>query len=101
MPDGGAYPRDWRTHHPTAATAVDFEPWTPKPGLWFQWDAVTSDKHLNFAQRVKALLKMHGRAAVVVPDTCSAKVAQARLSDASSCTSATFTPCCACRRAFC
>jgi type I restriction enzyme M protein len=30
--------------------------------------ATTSNKQLNFAQHVKTLLKMHGRAAVVVPD---------------------------------
>jgi type I restriction enzyme M protein len=30
--------------------------------------ASTSNKQLNFVQHVKALLKMHGRAAVVVPD---------------------------------
>jgi type I restriction enzyme M protein len=30
--------------------------------------ATTSNKQLNFVQHVKTLLKMHGRAAVVVPD---------------------------------
>jgi type I restriction enzyme M protein len=30
--------------------------------------ATTSNKHLNFLQHVKSLLKIHGRAAIVVPD---------------------------------
>lgn len=35
-----------------------------RPDLW----TTTSNKQLNFIQHVKALLKIHGRAAVVVPD---------------------------------
>jgi type I restriction enzyme M protein len=35
-----------------------------RPDFW----ATTSNKQLNFLQHVKALLKVHGRAAVVVPD---------------------------------
>ena len=35
-----------------------------RPDFW----ATTSNKQLNFVQHVRTLLKMHGRAAVVVPD---------------------------------
>ena len=35
-----------------------------RPDFW----TTTSNKQLNFVQHVKSLLKMHGRAAVVVPD---------------------------------
>ena len=35
-----------------------------RPDFW----ATTSNKRLNFLQHVRTLLKMHGRAAVVVPD---------------------------------
>jgi type I restriction enzyme M protein len=35
-----------------------------RPDFW----ATTSNKQLNFLQHVKALLKVHGRAAVVIPD---------------------------------
>ena len=35
-----------------------------RPDFW----ATTSNKQLNFLQHVRSLLKMHGRAAIVVPD---------------------------------
>lgn len=35
-----------------------------RPDFW----TTTSNKQLNFVQPVKSLLRMHGRAAVVVPD---------------------------------
>ena len=35
-----------------------------RPDFW----TTTSNKQLNFVQHVKSLLKIHGRAAVVVPD---------------------------------
>ena len=35
-----------------------------RPDFW----TTTSNKQLNFVQHVKSMLKIHGRAAVVVPD---------------------------------
>jgi len=52
--------------------------------------ASTSNKQLNFVQHVKTLLKINGRAAVVVPDNVLFEVGQARRSGASCCRSATF-----------
>ena len=66
-----------------------------RPDFW----TTTSNKQLNFVQHVKSLLKIHGRAAVVVPDNVLFEGARARPSGRSSCTSATSTRCCGCRRA--
>jgi type I restriction enzyme M protein len=53
----------------------------------------TSNKQLNFVQHVKTLLAIGGRAAVVVPDTCSSRAARGRRSGGSSSRSATCTRC--------
>ena len=39
--------------------------------------ATTSNKQLNFLQHVKTLVKINGRAAIVVPDSCSSSRAGA------------------------
>ena len=55
----------------SSITVVNAEGGTGRQSLTYNrpdfWTA-TSNKQLNFVQHVKALLKVHGRAAVVVPD---------------------------------
>src|SRR3989442_11480527 len=64
-----------------------------RPDFW----TTTSNKQLNFVQHVKSMLKIHGRAAVVVPDNvlfeggAGEKVAESCSRNARS------TRCCACR----
>lgn len=53
--------------------------------------ATTSNKQLNFVQHVKSLLKIQGRAAIVVPNTFFSKVALGRPFAESSFMSATCT----------
>ena len=61
--------------------------------------ASTSNKQLHFVQHVKTLLKVEGRVAVVVPDTCCSGRGGRDDPPASCCTSATSTRCCGCRPA--
>jgi type I restriction enzyme M protein len=60
--------------------------------------ASTSNKQLNFLQHVRTLLKVEGTAAVVVPDNVLFEGGAGKRSAAGCSTSATSTPCCACRR---
>ena len=60
--------------------------------------ASTSNKQLNFVQHVKTMLKMNGRAAVVVPDNVLFEGGLERRCAASFFTSAMFTHSCASRR---
>ena len=66
-----------------------------RPDFW----TTTSNKQLNFVQHVKSMLKIDGRAAVVVPDNVLFEGGAGEQSAASCCRSATSTPCCACRPA--
>lgn len=55
----------------SSVTIVSSEGKADKGALIYERDdfwATTSNKQLNFLQHVKTLLKMHGRAAIVVPD---------------------------------
>ena len=61
--------------------------------------ATTSNKQLNFVQHVKTLLKINGRAAVVVPDNVLFEGGAGETVRRSCCTSATSTRCCGCRPA--
>ena len=63
-----------------------------RPDFW----ASTSNKQLNFLQHVRTLLKTHGQAAIVVPETCCLRAAPERRCAASCCTNATPTRCCGC-----
>ena len=45
-----------------------------RPDFW----ASTSNKQLNFLQHVRTLLKTHGQAAIVVPETCYLRAAPGR-----------------------
>jgi type I restriction enzyme M protein len=61
--------------------------------------ATTSNKQLNFDQHVKSVQKVHGRAAVVVPDNVLFEGGGARRSGGTCCRSAMCIRCCGCRRA--
>src|SRR6266511_3346743 len=60
--------------------------------------ASTSNKQLNFVQHVRTLLKINGRAAVVVPDNVLFEGGAGRRCGVSSSKNATCTRCCGCRR---
>src|SRR5216683_3620197 len=62
--------------------------------------ATTSNKQLNFVQHVKTVLKMHGRAAVVVPDNVLFEGGAGETGGESSYTNATLIPCCDCQPEF-
>jgi type I restriction enzyme M protein len=73
----------------SSVTVVNEEGETDKESLTYNrpdfW-VTTSNKQLNFVQHVKSLLKVNGRAAVVVPDNVLFE----------GCMNATCIPCCAC-----
>jgi type I restriction enzyme M protein len=56
----------------------------------------TANKQLNFLQHIATIRAMNGRAAVVLPTTCSSRAARARPSAASCCATTTCTPCSGC-----
>ena len=67
-----------------------------RPDFW----ATTSNKQLNFLQHVHTLLKIHGRAAVVVPDNVLFEGGAGETVAASAAsTCATYIPYCDCPRA--
>ena len=62
--------------------------------------ASTSNKQLNFLQHIKTMLKINGRAAVVLPDNVLFEGgAGETIRRAAAAPSATCTPSCACRPA--
>jgi type I restriction enzyme M protein len=56
----------------------------------------TSNKQLNFVQHIYTLLKIDGRAAVVVPDNVLFEGGAGEKVRKNCCRSAAFTPSCAC-----
>ena len=60
-----------------------------RPDFW----TTTSNKQLNFVQHVKSLLKIHGRAAVVVPDNVLFEGGAGEVSGGSFCRNATSIRC--------
>ena len=61
--------------------------------------ATTSNKQLNFVQHIRAMLKIGGTAAIVLPDNVLFEGVLARRSVSDSWKSATSTRSCACRPA--
>ena len=60
-----------------------------RPDFW----ATTSNKQLNFLQHVRSLLKIHGRASIVVPDNVLFEEEPERPCGGSCWQNATLTPC--------
>ena len=58
--------------------------------------ATTSNKQLNFLQHVRSLLKIHGRAAIVVPDNVLFEGGAGETLRAICSSNAMSTPCCGC-----
>lgn len=58
--------------------------------------ATTSNKQLNFVQHIMTMLEVNGRAAVVLPTTCSSRAGPGRSSVAGCWSGSTCTRCCGC-----